>query len=104
MVDEERWKDRFRAARVSLPGWARQAPHRSVYRSNVTGTWELYAWDRTTGEQRQVTDRANGTWSGGVEATGEWIWWFSDTDGDEFGVWMRQPFTGGPDTPAVPTL
>jgi acetyl esterase/lipase len=104
MVDEERWKARFRAARVSLPGWAQDAPHRSTYRSNVTGTWEIYAWDRTTDERRQVTDRPNGTWSGGVDPSGEWIWWFADTDGDEFGVWKRQPFGGGADEPAVPGL
>jgi dienelactone hydrolase len=104
MVDEERWKERFRAARVSLPGWALDAPHRSTYRSNATGTWEIYAWDRTTGERRQVTDRPNGTWMGAVDVTGESIWWFSDTDGDEFGVWMRQPFEGGADEVAVPAL
>ncbi|GAA3961847.1 prolyl oligopeptidase family serine peptidase [Actinomadura viridis] len=94
MVDEERWKARFRAARVSLPGWALDAPHRSTYRSNVTGTWEIYAWDRTTGARRQVTDRPNGTWMGGVDPTGVWIWWFADTDGDEFGIWRRTPFDG----------
>ena len=101
---EERWKARFRAARVSLPGWAKDAPHRSTYRSNATGTWEIYAWDRVSGARRQVTDRPNGTWMGGVDPTGEWIWWFADTDGDEFGVWMRQPFAGGPDEAAVPGL
>ncbi|MCW2943835.1 MAG: peptidase prolyl oligopeptidase active site domain protein [Actinoallomurus sp.] len=104
MVDEERWKARFRAARVSLPGWAHDAPNRSVYRSNVTGTWEIYAWDRATGDRRQVTDRANGTWIGGIDPTGESIWWFADTDGDEFGVWKRQSFGGGEDEPAAPPL
>jgi dipeptidyl aminopeptidase/acylaminoacyl peptidase len=102
MVDEERWKARFRAARVSLPSWAHDAPHRSVYRSNATGTWEIYAWDRETDVRRQVTDRPNGTWMAGVDPTGEWIWWFADTDGDEFGVWRREPFGGGAD--AAPTL
>ncbi len=104
MADEERWKTRFRAARVSLPGWAHDAPHRCVYRSNATGTWEIYSWDRTTGEHAQVTDRPNGTWIGGIDPTGEWIWWFADTDGDEFGVWMRRPFGGGADEPAAPGL
>jgi dienelactone hydrolase len=104
MVDDERWQARFRAARVSLPGWAHDAPHRCTYRSNVTGTWEIYAWDRTSDARRQVTDRVNGTWMGGADPTGEWIWWFADTDGDEFGVWMRQPFGGGPDQPAVSGL
>ncbi|MGK5557083.1 prolyl oligopeptidase family serine peptidase [Actinomadura kijaniata] len=104
MVDEERWKARFRAARVSLPGWAREAPHRCTYRSNATGTWEIYAWDRRTDERRQVTDRPNGTWMGGVDPTGEWVWWFDDSDGDEFGIWMRVPFGGGEAEPAVPGL
>ncbi|GAA4103001.1 S9 family peptidase [Actinomadura miaoliensis] len=89
---------------MSLPGWAHAAPHRCFYRSNVTGTWEIYAWDRTTGDKRQVTERPNGTWLGGVDPTGEWIWWFADTDGDEFGVWMRAPFEGGDSVPAVPGL
>jgi dipeptidyl aminopeptidase/acylaminoacyl peptidase len=32
------------------------------------------------------------------------VWWFRDTDGDEFGVWVRQPFGGGPDEEAAPGL
>src|SRR5690348_2566399 len=97
MVDDERWKERFRAARVGFPGWAEENPDRCTYRSNATGTWEIYAWDRGTGRHRQVTDRPNGTWMGGVDPSGESIWWFADTDGDEFGVWMKQPYEGGPD-------
>jgi dipeptidyl aminopeptidase/acylaminoacyl peptidase len=98
------WEKRFRAPRVSLPDWAEDAPHRSLFVSNATGTYELYAWDRTTGEQRQVTDRANGTTDGVLSPDGEWIWWFDDKDGDEFGVWRRQPFHGGPDEEATPGL
>ncbi|MFD0551396.1 S9 family peptidase [Streptomyces rectiviolaceus] len=99
------WEKRFRAPRVSLPDWAEDAPDRSLFVSNATGTYELYAWDRATGEQRQVTDRPNGTTDGVLTPDGEWIWWFNDTDGDEFGVWMRQPFAaGGADEPAVPGL
>jgi dipeptidyl aminopeptidase/acylaminoacyl peptidase len=98
------WEKRFRAPRVSLPDWAEDAPHRSLFVSNATGTYELYAWDRTTGKQRRATDRANGTTDGVLAPDGAWIWWFDDTDGDEFGVWRRQPFDGGPDTEAVPGL
>ncbi|MFH9227277.1 S9 family peptidase [Streptomyces lydicus] len=98
------WEKRFRAPRIGLPDWAEDAPDRSLFVSNATGTFELYAWDRATGGQRQVTDRPNGTTDGTLSPDGEWIWWFSDTDGDEFGVWMRQPFAGGPDEPATPGL
>lgn len=98
------WEKRFRAPRVSLPDWAEDAPDRSLFVSNATGTYELYAWDRATGAQRQVTDRPNGTTDGVLTPDGEAVWWFSDTDGDEFGVWMRQPFGGGEDVPAAPGL
>ncbi|RBM19627.1 S9 family peptidase [Streptomyces sp. PT12] len=98
------WERRFRAPRVSLPGWARDAPERSLFVSNATGTFELYAWDRTTGRQRQATDRPNGTVDGTLSPDGAWLWWFADHDGDEFGVWMRQPFAGGEDETAVPGL
>lgn len=98
------WEKRFRAPRVSLPDWAEDAPDRALFVSNATGTYELYAWDRATGSQRQVTDRPNGTTEGVLAPDGESVWWFSDTDGDEFGIWMRQPFGGGGDEPAVPGL
>ncbi|WP_062358170.1 S9 family peptidase [Herbidospora yilanensis] len=95
MKAEERWQTRFRSPRMTLPTWARQAPHHAVYRSNASGTWEIYAWDRATGTSRQVTDRPNGTAYGDIDPTGQWIWWFADTDGDEYGVWIRQHFHGG---------
>ncbi|MBA0052631.1 S9 family peptidase [Streptomyces sp. AJS327] len=90
------WEKRFRAPRVSLPQWAEDAPDRSLFISNATGTYELYAWDRATGAQWRVTDRPSGTTTGTLSPDGEWIWWFSDTDGDEFGVWLRRPFTAPP--------
>ncbi|MGW4203530.1 prolyl oligopeptidase family serine peptidase [Streptomyces sp. NPDC004726] len=98
------WEKRFRAPRVSLPDWAEDAPDRSLFVSNATGTYELYAWDRATGGQRQITDRPNGTTDGVLSPDGASIWWFSDTDGDEFGIWMRQPFDGGEDVPAAEGL
>lgn len=101
---DERWKARFRAARISLPAWAVDAPHRCVYLSNASGTFEIYTWDRSSGATRQVTDRPNGTLIGTIDPTGRWVWWFADTDGDEFGVWMRQPFEGGQDEHAAPGL
>jgi dienelactone hydrolase len=99
-----RWQGRFRAPRVSLPQWAHDAPHRSLYSSDVSGVVEQYAWDRETGERRQVTDRPNGTLMSTLSPDGETIWWFADTDGDEFGIWQTQPFGGGTDTVAVPEV
>ncbi|MFF3074913.1 S9 family peptidase [Kitasatospora sp. NPDC057904] len=98
------WEQRFRAARVSLPDWAEDAPDRALYVSNATGTYEVYAWDRATGTHRRVTDRPNGTTDAELSPDGGSVWWFDDHDGDEFGVWRRQPFAGGPDEAAVPGL
>jgi dienelactone hydrolase len=93
---EARWRARFTAPRVSLPDWARDAPDRCLYTSNASGTWEVYAWDRVTGTHRQVTDRPQGTHSATVTPDGEQVWWFADTDGDEFGSWVTEPFAGRP--------
>jgi len=97
-----RWERRFRAPRVSLPQWALHAPERCLYVSNAGGTFELHAWDRSAGTTRQVTDRPQGTVDGALSPDGEHVWWFDDEDGDEFGTWRRQPFTGGPDEQAAP--
>ncbi|RZS41321.1 dipeptidyl aminopeptidase/acylaminoacyl peptidase [Herbihabitans rhizosphaerae] len=98
---ERRWRARFTAARVSLPNWADDAPDRNVYLSNASGVWEIYAWDRAADEHRKVTDRPNGTSISAISPDGEHIWWFNDSDGDEFGSWVREPFGGGTHTVAV---
>jgi acetyl esterase/lipase len=79
---------------MSLPEWAVLRPDHCVFVSNASGTFEIYTWNRTTGATAQVTARANGTTMGSIDPTGEWIWWFDDRDGDEFGVWRRIPFDG----------
>lgn len=93
---ESRWRARFTAARVSLPRWARDAPDRNIYISNVSGVFEIYAWDRLTNTHRQVTDRPNGTYNGTISPDGDRVWWFADSDGDEFGSWVSEPFAGRP--------
>jgi len=104
--EDARWQARYRAARVALPGWARDRPSRCVYVANTSGVFEVHTWDRDTDEHRQVTDRPQGTTHATVDRRGEHVWWFADTDGDEFGVWMRQPYEGStPDAvEAVPGL
>ncbi|MFP5020920.1 prolyl oligopeptidase family serine peptidase [Pseudonocardia phyllosphaerae] len=102
---EQRWRSRFTAVRMSRPTWAEDAPDRNVYVSNSSGTFEIHAWDRATGARRQVTDRRNGTTSATLPPDGDTVWWFADTDGDEFGHWVTQPFdaeAGAATEPAVP--
>ncbi len=92
-ASEASWRQRFRAPRVTLPRWAEDAPERLVYASNKSGKWEVYAWDRAADTHRQVTDRREGTLDGYLSPSGAEIWWFNDTDGDEFGQWIAQDFT-----------
>jgi acetyl esterase/lipase len=103
-VPDDRWKARFRAARMTLPTWAFDRPDRAVYASNASGTVEIYTWDRRTGMTRQVTDRPAGTMLGAIDPSGRHVWWFDDSSGDEFGRWRIQPFEGGAGAPAFPEL
>ena len=98
------WRRRFNAPRTTLPEWATDAPERLVYSSNRGGKWELFTWDRTADEHHQLTDRREGTLHGTIEPSGENVWWFDDTDGDEFGRWLIQPFNGGDAKPAAESL
>ncbi|MCP9985930.1 prolyl oligopeptidase family serine peptidase [Streptomyces sudanensis] len=102
--DTPLWEQRFRAPRHTLPAWAKSSPERCVFVGDRSGDAQVYCWDRAAGTLRQVTDRPSGVRHCAIEASGEAVWWFADTDGDERGRWMRQPFTGGPDEPAVRDL
>lgn len=95
------WEERFRASRISLPHWAEDAPDRCLAISNVSGVFEAWTWQVSTGELRQATSRANGTVDVQLSRDGEHIWFFDDTDGDELGTWQRLPFAGGPSEPAL---
>ncbi|WP_405412525.1 alpha/beta fold hydrolase [Streptomyces decoyicus] len=95
------WEQRFRAPRHTLPAWAKSAPEHCVFVSDRSGIAQVYCWDRTQNSVRQVTHRPSGAQHCAVEASGRAVWWFADNDGDERGQWMRQPFSGGPDEPAV---
>ena len=101
-MSEAVWEARFRAPRISLPEWARDAPSRCAYVGNATGTFELYTWDRDTGATTQATSRPHGTSDGQLSPDGQWLWWFDDSDGDEFGRWNKQPFSGGASVEATP--
>ena len=99
---EQRWRARYTAPRMSRPGWARDAPDRCLYTSNASGTTEVYVWDRATDGHRQVTDRPSGTYAATLSPDGASVWWFADTDGDEHGHWVTEPFAGGDPSPRSP--
>ena len=106
-MSEAIWKRRFRALMVTFPTWARDDPDRLLYLSNAGGKFEVCAWDRRTGEKRQVTDRPEGTGyrvPSRLDPRGEWIWWFDDEKGNELGRWVRQPWSGGARETIAPQL
>jgi dienelactone hydrolase len=101
-MTEPRWKRRFRAPSLTLPSWALDNPDHLVYASNVSGSWQVHAWDRASGAQRQVTQHPTGVLAGTVTPDGEGIVWFDDSRGDEIGLWRLQPFAGGDDLALMP--
>ncbi|MGI4895475.1 MAG: prolyl oligopeptidase family serine peptidase [Janthinobacterium lividum] len=90
------WEKRFRAGKVGLPEWAQDAPERCVVEASVGGVLEVHSFDADTGNLRQLTARPEGTASATIDPAGEFVWWFDDTAGDEYGVWRRQPYGSAP--------
>ena len=103
-MTEPRWKRRFRAPSLTLPHWAVGDPERLVYASNRSGSWQVHAWDRRDGSQRQVTDHPTGVVMGAPTPDGQGVLWFDDSRGDEIGVWRLQPFHGGEVAPLAPDV
>ena len=104
---EPAWKQRFRAARIMFPSWAREDPDHLLFLTNASGKFEVHTWDRRSGEQKQLTDRGEGTGyrvPARLEPDGQRVWWFDDAKGNELGQWMRQPFTGGAIEPMTADL
>jgi dienelactone hydrolase len=89
------WERRFRAPRVGLPDWADDAPHRCAVKASAGGVVEIHSWE-PGGELIRATCRPEGTSCATIDPAGQWLWWFDDTSGDEFGVWRRQLFGSGP--------
>jgi dipeptidyl aminopeptidase/acylaminoacyl peptidase len=101
-MTEPRWKQRYRAPTVTLPRWAVDQPDHLVYASNLSGSWQVHAWDRTAGTHRQVTEHPTGVVAGTVTPDGAGVVWFDDDKGNEIGRWLVQPFAGGEPTRLLP--
>jgi dienelactone hydrolase len=100
------WPHWLFVPRRRLPRWSPDRPDRLIFWSDKDGKWDLYAWDRALPAVRRVTDRPSGSplgsplsWAA-LSPSGETIWWFQDTGGDEFGRWMSEPHDGS--APATP--
>ncbi len=90
------WEQRFRAGEVDVPEWARDDPDRACVVATVDGRPQVHSWQPSTGRLVTATDRPAGTLDALIDPSGRWLWWFDDTDGDEYGTWRRQPFGSPP--------
>jgi dienelactone hydrolase len=86
------WERRFRAPVLSFPSWAADAPDRLVLASTESGSYQLHAWDRTTGRRRQVTRDPVGVIEGRPTRDGTGVVWFRDETGAETGSFVIAPF------------
>ncbi|MPV37376.1 S9 family peptidase [Georgenia subflava] len=90
------WELRLRARQVDLPEWAEYAPDRACVVATNRGVLQVHSFEVGTGRLIPLTDRAQGTTECTIDPHGQWVWWFDDTDGDEWGRWRRQPFGSPP--------
>src|SRR4029453_10280991 len=101
-MSESRWKQRYRAPSLTLPRWAPDDPDRLVYVSNLSGSWQVHAWDRAAGRHRQGSGPPTGVVAGGgTPPAGPRGGWCEASRGDGVGRWLQQPFEGGEVVPLV---
>ena len=95
LAENARWKQRFRAWRVLSTSIAAQTPTRGLAISNRSGVTQLHAWDVSTGELSQLTDRPTGKLAGFLSPDGRFVYYHEDKAGDEIGHLVRVPYEGG---------
>jgi dipeptidyl aminopeptidase/acylaminoacyl peptidase len=98
------WQQRFYAVRHSVPSWARHAPNRAAYTTNVTGVRQLWSWDLDTDRHIALTDKPTGVAWGAPLPDGSGVVWFDDEAGNEVGTFVVTPADGGTSKPLAPDL
>ena len=99
MSDMPLWERRFRAPKMTLPHWSRNAPDRAVFASNESGVWQVHSWNVGTGERRKISDHPVGVTQGYASLDGDEVLFWQEDTGDETGRWLRQGFEGGGSEP-----
>ena len=108
--NEPGWQARFRVPVIRSMQVAAGAPERGLLASNVTGTFQLHAWDVPSGRLRTLTNRHTGVSLGLLAPDGRSVYYHDDAGGNELGHFVRVPFEGGapvsitPDMPPYPTF
>jgi dienelactone hydrolase len=103
------WKTRFRVPVIGSLQVAAGAPERGLVASNVSGTFQLHAWD-VPSRLLTLTNRPTGVIAGLLAPDGRFVYYHDDADGNELGHFVRIPFDGGapesitPGLPPYPTF
>ena len=95
MATKAPWQARFGAFSVSAFDLARDRPGRAVVAAARLDPHQLWAWDRDTGDLRQLTSARSGILSGFISADGGWVYYLDDPEASEEGVLVRVPWAGG---------
>src|SRR5262245_13374848 len=80
------------------------APTRGLVTSNVSGTFQLHAWEVPGSRLRALTRRPTGIGAGVLGPDGRFIYYHDDADGNEIGHFVRIPFEGGAPVSITPGL
>jgi len=89
------WRARFRAPSIANMQLAGNNGKHGMVATNRSGVTQLYAWDVTTGNLRQITNKPAGVVFGGISPDGNYIYYHDDFQGNEHGHYVRVPFAGG---------
>lgn len=104
LSDDAPWKQRYRAPYVAWAQTARGQPVRGLVGSSSSGQYQLYAWDVTRNQKRQLTHRPEGTVFGSISPDGRWVYYLRDEGGNEIGHFVRVPWEGGEPQDITPDL
>ena len=98
------WKQRARVAYIWRAHFAVTNPARGLVVHDKSGLDQIYAWDTTSGELRQLTKRSSNTLVGWISPNGQHIYFLNDQQGNEQGHLTRVPFEGGQFEDVTPNL
>src|SRR5262245_58167065 len=80
------------------------APTRGLVTSNVSGTFQLHAWDVAHSRLRPLTTRPTGVGSSLLGPDGRFVYYHDDANGNEIGHFVRIPFEGRTPVSITPGL
>jgi len=98
------WKQRFRANKIRYARLAQANSQQGLVCCQADGVLQLHAWNVASGQLRQVTHSPIGVWNGAIAASGDYIYFLKDNQGNETGHYHRVPFTGGDPEDITPDL